>query len=80
MLIAVKLSEFITLCGILRGSIYIDGFFIVFFCFVLFCAVFPPTSVFFCDHLRVQCPMCRAIAGCVNFRTMLHTVFELPFR
>ena len=77
MVIAVKLSEFITLCGILRGSVYIDGFYSFLFCFVY--AVFPP-SIFFCDHVHVQCPMCRAIAGCVNFRTMLPTGFELPFR
>jgi hypothetical protein len=41
MMIAVKLSEFITLCGILRGSIYIDGFLSPFlFFFVLFMLYF----------------------------------------
>ena len=40
MMIAVKLSEFITLCGILRGSIYIDGFLSSFFCFALFILYF----------------------------------------
>ena len=46
MMIAVKLSEFIILCGILRGSIYIDGILSSFlFCFV--CAVFTATSIFF---------------------------------
>jgi hypothetical protein len=79
MMIAVKLSEFITLCGILRGSIYIDGILLSFlFCFDY--AVFPATSIFFCDHLRVRCPMCRAVAGCATFRTMLHTGFELRFQ
>lgn len=42
MMIAVKLSEFITVCGILRGSIYIDGSFyrLFLFCFVLFMLYF----------------------------------------
>jgi hypothetical protein len=40
-----KLSEFITLCGILRGSIYIDGILLsLLFCFDY--AVFPAMSIF----------------------------------
>jgi hypothetical protein len=46
MMIAVELSEFITLCGILRGSIYIDGFLIVFLCFVLFMLYFLQRAYF----------------------------------
>jgi hypothetical protein len=56
---------------------FLSSFFVL-FCFVY--AVFPPNDYILCDHFHVQCPMCRAIAGCVNFRTMLHTGFELSFR
>jgi hypothetical protein len=49
MMIAVKLSEFITLCGILRGSVYFDGFFIAFF--VLFClCCISSNEYIFCAH------------------------------
>ena len=77
MMIAVKLYEFITPCGILRGSIYVDGILSSFlFCL---CCISSNEYIFY-DRLHVQCPMCCAIAGCVNFRTMLHSGFELPFR
>ena len=54
MVIAVKLSEFITLCGILRGSIYIDGVYSFLFCFVY--ALFPPTSIFFVTTCMFSVP------------------------
>jgi len=77
MMVAVKLYEFITLCCILRGSIYVDGILSSFlFCL---CCIFSNEYIF-CNHLHVQCPMCCAIAGCVNFRTMHHTGFEFLFR
>jgi len=53
MMIAVKLSEFITLCCILRGSIYVDGIYRL-FCFVY--AVFLPTSIFFVTTCMFSVP------------------------
>jgi hypothetical protein len=76
--IAVKLSEFITLCGILRGSIYIDGILLSFlFCFDY--AVFPATSIFFVTTCVFTVPCVVQWVGVQRLEPCFTLVFNFLF-